>query len=228
MSLDLSSILAGIIAGLPPDQAMNATDQARAKRSAATGAHRERKTAYKAQVLAACDGDRESIKIIHLWVARTKKAQLFAKGYEKKFVGPNPQEISGGDDEQHDQKGKRTVASVNAQEAIYEIDETVYDLTPVEVPRAKPPKEEIANAQFEGRYKGDDTKRHGGASFFAPPQVVKTHRRPTDYYAPLGDLNWCEDPNHYWNAVPLSERQAIHKRNSAPGRKPIKKVSDQA
>lgn len=185
-------------------------DKNRAVRAAANSRHRRAKQAHKVEVLAECDGDRESIKTITVWMPRSKKGQLFAKGYEKRFIGGKKA------DEAHDDKTKRAVASANAVEAVYEVDETVYDLTEIEVPRARPPKEEVMNAQFEGRY----TEHHGGASFFAPAQAVRYKARPTDYYAPLGDFQWADREE----AV-TAANQATHERAKARNR-PIRNVRE--
>jgi hypothetical protein len=204
-TIDIQSILNQMIAQAPqPDAATVAKLAVNAKRAAATAVCRVRKTEHKAAVLASVDGDTEKLKTITLWAPRKTKRQLYAKGYEKKFVGPQPNECRQGDDEKHDQLGRRSIVSVNAAEFVGEFDETEYDLITLEVERAKHPKEEVEYAKLQGRFIEHKPSING---FFAAPATVRFAARPNDHYAPLGDFEWADDQ------VPREVREKVYARN---------------
>jgi len=204
----MSPALAAIIASAPALALTNAPmtqeDATRARRSASTTANRMHKKAAKVAVLASVDGDAEKLTTIHVWVPRTKREQILAKGYEKRFIGGKKA------DEEHDDKTKTAIASVNAEEFAGEFDATFYVLEEQVTERARHPKEEVEYAKLQGRFQ-EHKPSIGG--FFAPAPTVVTRRKPTDYYAPLGDFNWCDDP------VPAAERKIAHKRGAAHSKK---------
>lgn len=168
MSLDLLQDLINSAPAADPQALIVANRNA--QRSAATRAGRERKREHHKQVLASVDGDREKLKTISVWVPRKVKSTLFARAQDKIAW--------------HAKGDAHRFLDMQI-----EVEDTEYDLEQIEVERARPPKEEVEFAKLQGRFREQTASING---FFAPKQVVKTHRRPTDYYAPLGDFEWCE------------------------------------
>jgi hypothetical protein len=179
-------------AEMAPATAPSTLDLLRAKRSAATAGMRAHKRAKKQEVLATVGGDEDALKSIWLWEPRSYAGKIIARGYEKRFVGPTPREDRQGDDEQHDAPGVRVVASVVSADFAAETTETEYKLVEHVVPRARHPKVEVADAQFEGRFIAPE--KHGGASFYSAP-VVK-YAKATTEYRPLGDFEWADREEH--------------------------------
>lgn len=230
MALDISSLLLSVLANVPADAPMTQAEVIQAKRSAATHRCRDRKAAKREKMLAAAGGDPDSLKVITLWCERTHrtdkqgnevkiKEQLFAKGYDKHFVGVLRDK--NGDDEAHDQKGMKAIASVNGTEAVYEVDATDWVLRDEVIVRARPPKEEITNAQFEGRYLGENIKQHGGASFYAATPLVRYAARPNDNYAKLGDFEWADR-----DEVTERENQMSRSLNALRAARPIRNIKE--
>lgn len=203
----MSPALAAIIAQAKPlvieSSPMTQEDASRARRSASTAANRTAKKAKKVAVLASVGGDDEKLTTIHVWVARTKREKILAKGYEKRFIGGKKA------DEEHDDKTAKAIVSIAPQDFEVEVDATFYVLEEQVIERARHPKEEVEYAKLQGRFR---EQTRSTDTFFAPAPTVVTRRKPTDYYAPLGDFNWCDD------VIPAAERKIAHERGARRSR----------
>lgn len=197
MSLDLDTILSGVLCDQHKPEPLTQVDVQRAKRSASTAGCRERKTAAHKQVLDAVGGDREALKTISVWVPRKRTERMFFRAFDR-------QSLAEGGAAFHD--------------AEYETESTDYTLEQIEVERAKPPKEEVEYAKLQGRFVQQTASING---FFAPKETVHTARRPTDYYAPLGDFQWADRDENTRRV-----NDCTHAARKQAAAKPIRTVAD--
>jgi hypothetical protein len=197
-TLDLSAMLKEMIGNLPTDKPATQQDLLRAKRSASTAGNRIVKKERKEEVLASVDGDAEKLITISLWQPRTVKTKLFARAFDKAKLAATGE------------------AFIDAE---YDGEDTEYKLVEEVCERAKPPADEVAFAKLQGRFQ-EQTRSING--FFAADPIVITKHKATDYYAPLGDFNWCDD------VVPAHERAAQQKRWAAAHNKPVRNIKEGA
>ena len=157
-----------------------------ARRRSASNAGRERKQIKHKELIEKVEGDREKLKIIHIWQPRNVKTKLLAKGYQKTFV-----QI----------EGTTHCYSHDPESIEAEYDDTEYDLVEVEIERAKHPKEEVEFAKLQGRFLEQQRSIFG---LFAAPTACRYAARPNDWYAPLDPMS--KDDLDNLNRVPRAER----------------------
>lgn len=193
----ISAFLASLGPAAVLDAQAERAERASAQRAKATRANRAEKREEHKQVLASVDGDREKLKTITVWVPRKRTEKLMARAFDRAS-------LAAGGNAFHDES--------------YDIEATDYTLEQIEVERAQHPDKEVAFAKLQGRFVQQTRSIEG---FFAPKQVCITHKRPTDYYAPLGDFEWCER-----NEEVTREQQLAHSLAKLRAARPIRNIKE--